>query len=186
MHDVVSSLRFEPVCTAMLREGRTIRFQAPGTSMLPTIHDGDTLIVEAVDVRQVRRGDVVLVAGPSFIHAHRVRRVPAAGEDFLILRGDALAANDCPIPRRNVLGRVVRVRHNGKYHRVSGMVIACKRPVFRLGRSCRRVIARGIRAVYRLALVMRLSPSSRVSQGRRPGGGQTKPPLRGAGQVLEV
>jgi len=130
----------------MLRQGLTIRFQAPGRSMLPTIHDGDTLVVEAVDSSCVRRGDVVVVAEPSRVCAHRVVRVPKRGDDFFVLRGDSLAACDAPVPPERILGRVAWVERGGRRVPVNGMVVRLKMVLWRLVLGSRRIVgALGIR-----------------------------------------
>ena len=72
MPEIRQGLRFQPVLRTLLEDGLTVRFRAGGRSMLPTIHDGDTLVVEPVNPASIRRGDVVVAEGPACVRAHRV------------------------------------------------------------------------------------------------------------------
>lgn len=119
MGEETTTLRFEPVCAAMLRDGVAVRFRAPGTSMRPTIRDGDTLVVEPVEASQVRWGDVV-VAGETCVRAHRVVRVPDVDGEIFLLRGDSMTACDAPEPSGRILGRVVCVEREGRRFPVRG------------------------------------------------------------------
>jgi signal peptidase I len=106
---------FATVVADLLRRGARVRFRAPGSSMVPTINDGDTITVEPVSAGRLRRGDVVLVRRSTAIIAHRLvgrRHRPDGGIDFL-LRGDAADGDDAPVPAIDVLGRVVEADRNG-------------------------------------------------------------------------
>jgi len=146
VREVTAGPRFDGVCVAMLRGGLTVRFRAPGTSMLPTIHDDDVLTVEAVDVSRVRRGDVLVVSAPSFIHAHRVVRVPKRGDGFFLLRGDSLTSCDAPVPSEYVLGRVAWVERGGRRFPVRGIPVWFRTAFRRFALGGLRIVARsGIR-----------------------------------------
>ncbi len=63
---------FEEICTELLSEGRSVRFEAPGKSMYPAILDGETLIVEPVAPSAVKVGDIILYKSEEKLIAHRV------------------------------------------------------------------------------------------------------------------
>ncbi|MGD0515421.1 MAG: S24/S26 family peptidase [Terriglobales bacterium] len=92
----------------VLRAGGSIRLQALGNSMLPSIWPGDVLCIESRSEKIVP-GDVVLVAreGRFFIH-----RLIEKRESGWITRGDSLPQNDEAVAEAQVLGKVVH-RNNG-------------------------------------------------------------------------
>jgi hypothetical protein len=87
----------------VLSAGGTIRLQALGTSMLPTIWPGDVLSIKPKSGEEMVLGDVVLVTrdGRFFIHRLIEKRTSA-----WITRGDSLPQADAPIAEVQVLGRV--------------------------------------------------------------------------------
>jgi signal peptidase I len=108
--------RFGDLAAELLARGVTVRFRAAGRSMLPTLHDGDCLIVAPVSPREVAVGDVVLCEGRRGPVAHRVAAVEAAagGRARFVLRGDASLENDPPIDEAHLRGRVVALERGGR------------------------------------------------------------------------
>jgi hypothetical protein len=84
--------------------------------MLPTIRDGDTLIVEPAAIGQVRVGDIVLYKSGTALIAHRVESIArkSSAAASLRLRGDASESPDAPVLREQVIGRVVAVERGGR------------------------------------------------------------------------
>ena len=123
MPEITGRLRFQPVLRALLDDGLSVRFEAGGRSMLPTIRDGDTLVVEPVDPASISRGDVIVVGGPFSVRAHRVVSFADHGSGSIILRGDALLAPDAPVSPERILGRVAGVERNGRRQAVRGPVV---------------------------------------------------------------
>jgi signal peptidase I len=109
----------------VLSSGSTIRLQALGTSMLPSIWPGDVLSIEPKSGEEIVPGDVVLVArdGRFFIH-----RLIEKRNSTWITRGDSLPQADAPVAEVQVLGKVSTI------HRKTGDV-APKPRVSRLGRT---------------------------------------------------
>ena len=93
----------------VLSSGRTIRLQALGTSMLPSIWPGDVLSIEPRPVAEIVPGDVVLVArdGRFFIH-----RLIEKRKLTWTTRGDSLPQDDAPVAPLQVLGRVSLIHRN--------------------------------------------------------------------------
>jgi signal peptidase I len=102
----LDSKQFRTLSDDLLRNGRRVRFQATGSSMFPTIHDGDFVTVEPVSVDAIRVGDVVLSSNQGRLLVHRVVRI-AAGR--FATHGDALALGDEDSEHDLLLGRVVSV-----------------------------------------------------------------------------
>jgi nickel-type superoxide dismutase maturation protease len=90
---------------------RPRRVVVDGRSMEPTLAPGDRLLVTRTT--RPRVGDVVAVRDPGGGRRLLVKRVSALLEDEVVLRGDnPRASTDSrafgPVPRRAIVGRVVR------------------------------------------------------------------------------
>jgi signal peptidase I len=106
---------FADLATQLLARGVTVRFRAAGRSMLPTVRDGDCLIVAPVSAREIAVGDVVLCEGRRGPVAHRVAAIETdAGTARFVLRGDASFEDDAPIDEAQLRGRVVAVERGGR------------------------------------------------------------------------
>jgi signal peptidase len=107
---------FTDVSTELLRSGQSIRFQAPGRSMYPTIKEHETITVQSVATSGVKTGDIILYRLEAVVIAHRVVRIERGehGGSRFILRGDASGAPDEPVEPAQVLGKVVSVERGGR------------------------------------------------------------------------
>jgi signal peptidase I len=95
---------------ASLRAGRPAEVRLRGWSMAPALRDGDLLTVEPlgyVGRGPLVVGEVVVAERAEVLVAHRVVSVAA---DAVVTRGDAQTVDDPPLPRNEILGRVVRHR----------------------------------------------------------------------------
>ncbi len=91
------------LATEVLAAGGTIRLQALGTSMLPSIWPGDVLSIEHKSGQEIVPGDIVLVARQSRFFVHRLIE---KHNSCWITRGDSLPQNDEPATEVQVLGKV--------------------------------------------------------------------------------
>ncbi|MGA9940328.1 MAG: S24/S26 family peptidase [Candidatus Acidiferrales bacterium] len=108
--DVVLSLAKET-----LRSFGEFRFVAWGSSMLPSVFPGDTLIVRHETAETAPVGVIVLLARQGRLYAHRlVDKTQESGQLRLIVRGDALSSDDPPFAEDEVLGRVTAVIRRGR------------------------------------------------------------------------
>src|SRR5689334_22015788 len=80
-----------------------------GDSMWPSLRSGDVARVEPL-TEAPRPGEVVVARFTHALVVHRVRRCDA---DACVLRGDNVPAEDPPLPRARLLGRVGLVRRGG-------------------------------------------------------------------------
>ena len=112
-----SSIFFE-VAVNLLQNGQSVRFQAPGRSMKPSIREDETIIIEPITPSEVRKGDIILYNNHTGVIAHRVIRIErkdtSQPPDSFILRGDASITNDKPVAAEQILGKVVSVVRNGR------------------------------------------------------------------------
>lgn len=103
--------RFVVVSSELLARGYGVRFRASGGSMRPAICDGDVITVEPAAPASLVPGNVIVYRQLDRVFAHRLVSVGAdgAGQERLLLRGDATHVCDAPISRAQVLGEVVAV-----------------------------------------------------------------------------
>jgi hypothetical protein len=115
----------EALITDCLKNGRAVRFRAPGRSMHPTIRENETLVVAPAAPAWLSVGDIVLSRCGEKITAHRLVWVDAEtavadtpggpeGRPVFILRGDACSTYDPPVPADQILGKVVAVERKGR------------------------------------------------------------------------
>lgn len=99
---------FSELSAEILCLGKSIRFEARGSSMDPLLRDGDILLVEPVKQRLLRVGEVVICSNHSGnVIVHRVlrRQVRSDGAYYLV-QGDQALQPDGWIPQGKVYGRV--------------------------------------------------------------------------------
>jgi hypothetical protein len=90
------------------RHGRA-KLKALGTSMIPSIWPGDTLIVERQEMPGLLAGDIAVYMRHGRLFAHRVMRVAHEPVLSLVTRGDAMADDDPLVLSDEVIGRVVTI-----------------------------------------------------------------------------
>lgn len=102
----------DTVCE-LLRQGQTaVTVPVTGSSMVPFLHDGDTVYLSAPP-EKLEKGDVVLYARENGDYVlHRIRRLNRDGS--LIMVGDAQQALEYLPSRQQVYGIAVAARHKGK------------------------------------------------------------------------
>jgi signal peptidase I len=127
---------FPDLTAELLRRGTYVRFRAIGASMQPTIEDGELITVAPVAPESVKRGDILLYQNERGVFAHRVvglqvhcpaevkdpstnllpsgEKARMRGHLVLLLRGDASFSCDPPVPREQVIGRVVAVQRGNR------------------------------------------------------------------------
>lgn len=104
-----SAPAFGKLSAEVLRMGKSIRFEARGTSMQPILRDGDILVVAPLAAGWAKLGDVVLCQVTDeklFIHRVIQRRTAGEGIQYLV-KGDHVPAPDAWISGDQVYGRVV-------------------------------------------------------------------------------
>jgi uncharacterized repeat protein (TIGR01451 family) len=151
--DRPQSREFESFSLDCLRAGLRVRFQARGSSMFPTIRDGETVYVKPASEADLRKGDIVLVKSDIGFRLHRLI-LADAGRDVFIARGDSALQDDPAVRHDQILGVAV-----AKDVRVGTETL---RANFRgIGGRCLRIAARGQAALEKL---MRIAASVLSSQ----------------------
>lgn len=100
----------------ILASGRAIHFRARGVSMRPCIRDGDLLEIQAVQAKDIRSGDILLINPVQRqLLVHRVTRTHShKGQPRFLLQGDAVLQPDGWLTPDQVLGRVISIDRNGR------------------------------------------------------------------------
>jgi signal peptidase I len=112
----IDSKDFGQLAAEHLQNGTAIRITANGRSMHPTIKNGDTLTIAPLNKKKLKRGDIILyrTTPANNLIAHRIIFIRKKSSDEIIYtRGDALGGELEQINPENVLGKVIKVEHNG-------------------------------------------------------------------------
>jgi signal peptidase I len=109
-------MRLIHVIEALLRGGHSVRFRAPGSSMHPTIRNGEIITVAPLGESAIQLGDVVLYRRGRAAIAHRVIRMQSASgrSGAFVLQGDAAISCDRPVCFAQLLGRVLAIERDGR------------------------------------------------------------------------
>ena len=138
------SALFGAVIDDVLGAGTIVRFRAEGTSMYPTIRDGEAITIARVVPGDIVRGDLLLCRHGQRVIAHRVVGITTRDAIRVFeLRGDAKAACDVPVGADAVVGRIIAVHRNGcdvmLSSRIARMRHAARAAASSFWRSCRRI-----------------------------------------------
>lgn len=97
--------------TNLLKKTGQARLRVAGSSMVPTLRIGDTILIQASDQLLPDVGELVTFMQGNVLCTHRVAAVSGSK---LVTRGDGNRYDDSPIEFDMCLGRVVRVERNGR------------------------------------------------------------------------
>ena len=148
---------FSELSNELLRLGRSIRFQARGSSMQPLLRDGDILLVKPVRYQNIRVGHVILCSADSgSIVVHRViRKISCKNDEHFLIKGDRAQQPDGWITSDQIYGIVISITRDE-------VEVKMRNPVFRflnllaLIRSRTRLGQRG--CLFRLGLLLKKLP----------------------------
>ncbi|HUA16584.1 MAG TPA: C25 family cysteine peptidase [Verrucomicrobiae bacterium] len=157
---------FEEVVRELLKQGLSVRFQAQGASMSPTIRDGEMVEVTPVIVSKLRKDDIVLTKSN---HGFRLHRIVLADHDAdaFVTRGDCGRDDDPVLKGSQILGlaqskevrlgrRMVRARLNSVSGRVLRGAARSQRLTQRLLDRMTTLTSRGRKALRKLAVPLAL------------------------------
>lgn len=104
----------DAVCELLLQGEKSVPIPVAGGSMVPFLHDGDTVFLDLPD-SPLKRGDIVLYTrlGGRYI-LHRIYRVNKDGSFIMV--GDAQQELEYIPGREQIHARVTSVRHKGKFY----------------------------------------------------------------------
>jgi hypothetical protein len=134
---LTSSDLFRDLGTELLRQGKRIRFHAPGRSMYPTIKENEVITVEPIEPSSINVGHIILYRQDRSVVAHRVARIikteplPPCSLDVehpsnngcplslvprhsFLLRDDTWGKQYVLVTGEQILGKVASVERNGR------------------------------------------------------------------------
>lgn len=98
----------------VLRSSGRLRLRVTGSSMLPSVWPGDTLMIDRADVNAISEGDLVLYRRNRRFFVHRVVSLNSAADSVILTRGDSMPQADPPVPCHDVMGRVSHIVRDGR------------------------------------------------------------------------
>lgn len=107
---------FADLMAAILATGKSFRFCARGYSMLPCIHNGDVLTIAPL-LSRACLGDIVACRKPAYGRLVVHRLVGISASRYLV-RGDNTPQTDGWIESSGLLGKLIRIEHNGQERRL--------------------------------------------------------------------
>jgi len=133
MSDLRPPNRFADVTADLLARGYHVRFRAAGTSMRPSIDDGDHLTIAPIR-GDLEPGAVAVYRSGDRLFAHRLIAVgrDADGGRTLSFRGDAAVECDPPVAARQILGIVIDVERGSVLAAFVARARTAALPVLRL------------------------------------------------------
>jgi hypothetical protein len=98
-----------------LASGHRVCLRVVSQSMRPLIQAGDMVWVEAVDLKRLRRGDVVVVRRGERLITHRLVDMERGRQRWYTM-GDTCRSPDAPVSDDALLGRVVAIDQTTRPH----------------------------------------------------------------------
>ena len=96
-----------------LRSRGALKLRATGVSMLPTLWPGDLLTVQCLRAEEAEPGEIVLYMRSDRFFVHRIVSQNLSQDNAsLITRGDCMPADDPPIGRNELLGKVTEIQRS--------------------------------------------------------------------------
>lgn len=109
---VLSDAALLVLITAVHERGADFRFRAPGTSMYPTIRDGDIITLSPLNGVKLECGDIIAFRHPD-TGKLVVHRIITVHPDRFEAKGDNAVDSDGLTPVSSVVGLITRVERDG-------------------------------------------------------------------------
>ena len=112
----LSRKRLLAIAENFLKDGKTVRVTAGGSSMFPYLLKGDVAIIEPEKIENLKKGDVIVFKTSEKFIAHRLIRIKKDERHglHLISKGDFRTDYDHPVTKNSYLGKITAFERNGK------------------------------------------------------------------------
>lgn len=112
---LVKSSDFALLASELLDKGVEVRFAVTGSSMRPSLEDGDRVTLAPVNPETLKIGDLVLFRRQDeSLVLHRLVKRKGGPQPTLIFKGDAVAELDEPVGPDQVLATVIKIERLGQ------------------------------------------------------------------------
>lgn len=98
----------------VLRSSGRLRLRVTGSSMLPSVWPGDTLLIDRVSAEDISKGEIVLYGRDRRLFVHRVVKTAVNRDSTILTRGDAMPQTDPPVLSKQLLGKVSFIVRDGR------------------------------------------------------------------------
>ncbi len=95
-------------------QSKSFSLKAEGNSMLPILHSGDVVYFRKPPFKKIKVNNLVLIRKDNKLFTHRAIYKNDKKSNFLITKGDNNPESDGKIYPRQIIGKVVKVKREGK------------------------------------------------------------------------
>lgn len=110
-----------PVLKELIAEGREVRLNVRGSSMLPFLADGRDSVIIAKISSELKKGDIVIFQRKTGAYImHRIWRADKTRKQYYLV-GDAQDVIEGPVSEEQIFGIITSVCRKGKWIRPGDM-----------------------------------------------------------------
>jgi signal peptidase I len=130
---IVDQEIFEQAAENILKSGNILRFRANGNSMVPSIRDGEYVLIEPVDFSKIRKGDILFCRNnDDKLVAHTVIQVNfQEDKEKVLLKGDNSFHSDGWLSSSQILGKLTQVERRGRIYQLESRLYRIKMNLLR-------------------------------------------------------
>jgi len=122
---LLKSSDFALLASQLLDKGVEVSFTVTGSSMRPSLENGDKVTLAPVSPEKLKIGDVALFRRrDESLVLHRLVRREGGPQPAFIFKGDAVAEPDEPVAPDQVLGKVIKIEKFGQHVHSQGPAAA--------------------------------------------------------------
>lgn len=123
----------------LIKSGRKVKINISGSSMIPFLYDGQTILLSDIDMHSIRLGDIVLGRYRDAFVLHRVVRKK---DDFIYIAGDNNLNQIERIPSNDIYAVALELYRADKVIKLRGTLIRIRGFIWYCLRPLRKVYAR--------------------------------------------
>jgi len=103
----------------LIETEQAVRIKVQGVSMFPFLHTGDIVTLKKIDIKYLKKGDIIGFKHNEKWVVHRlIRKKNINGKEYIITKGDTCKSYDPEITENNYLGKIISFTRAGKNHNI--------------------------------------------------------------------
>lgn len=114
---------FAKLLPDLLKDGKTVSFCPKGKSMLPTIKEGDKVVLKAFD-KPSKYDILFFITDDGKAILHRLVKIQKDGS--YVMQGDSQAVKEIGITDKNIVARVIYIIKNKRKIKTTGLIFRIK------------------------------------------------------------